>query len=228
MQLAHVDTGQDADAALGLRVADVFQLADDARAHGLQLAFASRRHHDLRAAQGQQTCNRPADAGRATGDQSHLADVQAGEVLGETHRGAARTAGLDNAGRQVEVHLMDALFLEQQPRGVAGGEGQVLGLGVVVADDLVAPLGEATPAQFDIDFALVAPDADQLFHRRAQQVGPGVGAAVAAVGQEHEARFLLQVRAFLPVPAELARHRDGTAQFIVDKAFHVAVACVAQ
>jgi hypothetical protein len=98
--LGHIDTGQDADAALGLRVADVFQLADDARAHGLQLAFASRRHHHLRAGQGQQTCHRPADAGRATGDQRHLANVQPGDVLGETDHGAAApVASVMLAGR---------------------------------------------------------------------------------------------------------------------------------
>ena len=224
VQLADVDPGQDADAALGARVANVFQLADDSSAHRLQLAFAPRRQHDLGAAERQQARHRATDAGRAAGDQRHLADVQAGQVLGESDRGAARAAGLDDAGRQVQVDLADALLLEQQPRGVAGRERHVFGLGVVVANDLVAPLGEAASAELHVDLALVAPDTNQLFHGRTQQVGPGVGATVAAVGQEHEARFLLQVGALLPVAAELARHRDGATEFFVDEALHVVVA----
>jgi ABC-type antimicrobial peptide transport system permease subunit len=75
---------------------------------------------------------------------------------------------------------MDALFLEQQPRGVAGGEGQVLGLGVVVADDLVAPFGGVAAALGVIDGAFVAPDADQFLDAGAQQIGVAVAEAIIA------------------------------------------------
>ena len=51
---------------------------------------------------------------------------------------------------------------------MAGGEADVLRLGVVEADDLVAPFGLAPAAMRDVDLGFVAPDAHQLLGRRAQ------------------------------------------------------------
>jgi hypothetical protein len=159
-------------------------------------AEATRRHEGLA-------------ADRAVGEEVDRGQRDFG--LGEADGRTAGTAGLDEAAGQVQVDRTDALFLEQQPCRVAGGERQVLGLGVVVTNDLVAPPGELAAPQARVDLALVAPHADQLFHCRAQQVGPRFRAAVAAV-YERGAKARLQ-------PAEAASLVDsGLGTYRVDGA----------
>ena len=123
---------------------------------------------------------------------------------------------------------MDLALLEQDARRLTRGERQVLRLGIVVADDLVAPFDLAAAAVADVDLGLIAPDANQLLERRAQQVIPDVSSAVVAVADEDEARLVHEAVVALPIAAERAGHRDRAAEFVVDKAVDIGVAGVGE
>ncbi len=146
----------------------------------------------------------------------------------EARHRLARARRLTNVAGDVERDFAELAFLQQNARGVTCGEADVFRLGIGEAHDLVAPLGLTTTAVRGVDRGFVAPDADQLFGRGAQDVGVDIALPVARMADEHETRRLQQVVVALPVAAHGAGERHAARQFGVHQRLDHAVVCLGQ
>ena len=79
-----------------------------------------------------------------------------------------------------------------------------------------------------IDGAFVTPDTDQFLQSGAQHIGVIIARAVIAVRHEDEARVMQQAIMFAPIAAEGARHGDIGFEFVIDEAFDLGIAGLAQ
>ena len=170
LHVGDVDTAKRLHPALDARETDVLEFGNDPRLGGVELAVAPRHHHHLGPGQRQQPRHLPADARRPAGDQRHLAEVQPHDVLGGPRQRALGAGRLLDRVGQVEVDRVDPALLQHDPRRLARREQQAFGLGIGVADDLVAPFLVGAAAMGVIDDRFVAPDPGQFLRCAARSI----------------------------------------------------------